>query len=153
MPDEEQPDETTYVDDELIDADEPATEEVYADETVSDRPAKKAGHAKAAAGSSAADASRGGVFSRLGLVSALLGLVAVAGLVFSLITWSAHRDDVNERAYRSRVLQTAASWTSVLINLTAETVEKGMSRLRDKTVGELKAEFDAAHPMRGEARP
>lgn len=144
MPDEEQPDETTYVDDELIDADEPATEEVHADETASDKPAKKAGHAKAAAGASAAGASRGGIFSRLGLVSALLGLVAVAGLVFSLITWSAHRDDVNERAYRSRVLQTAASWTSVLINLNAENVEKGMSRLRDKTVGELKAEFDAA---------
>jgi len=142
MPDEEQPDETTYVDDELIDADEPATEEVHAEETAPDRPVKKkSGHAKAAP---AVPASSSGLFSRLGLVSALLGVIAVAGLVFSLITWSVHRDDVNERGYRSRVLQTAASWTSVLINLNAENVEKGMARLRDKTVGELKSEFDAA---------
>ncbi|ORW93742.1 hypothetical protein AWC28_15145 [Mycolicibacter terrae] len=98
----------------------------------------------AAKAAKAAKASKGGVFSSYGLVSAFLGLVAVGALVFALITWNVHRRDVDERAYRSHVLQTAASWTSVLINLNAENVEKGMARLRDKTVGELNAEFEAA---------
>lgn len=86
----------------------------------------------------------GSLFSVYGLVSTVLGLVAVAALVFGLITWSTHRDDVNERNYRSRVLQTAASWTSVLINLNAENVDKGMQRLHDKTVGQLNGEFESA---------
>lgn len=141
MPDEELPDETTEVDDGLVESDDATTEVAADDETTPDQKAKKGTHAKAAKTSKA---SSGGGLSSYGLVSAFLGLVAVAALVFGLITWSAHRDDVDERAYRSRVLQTAASWTSVLINLNAENVEKGMSRLRDKTVGELKTEFDAA---------
>ncbi len=79
-----------------------------------------------------------------GMVSTVLGLVSVAAVVFGLIAWSMHRSDADERSYRSRVLQTAASWTSVLINLNAGNVENGMQRLRDKTVGQLNAEFDAA---------
>lgn len=138
MPDEELPDETTDVDDGLIDPGATTREAAADDETGPDRKATKSAPAKAATGSS------GPLFSNSGLVSAFLGLIAVAALVFGLLTWSAHHDDVNERAYRSRVLQTAASWTSVLINLNAENVEKGMARLRDKSVGELKTEFDAA---------
>lgn len=141
MPDEEQPDISTGADDVVVDpgsttvevqkdADEPQKSEKSA--------AKKVAHGKPA------PAASGGVFSSYGLVSAFLGLVAVAALVFGVITWNVHRGDVDERAYRSRVLQTAASWTSVLINLNAENVEKGMARLRDKTVGELNGEFDAA---------
>ncbi|OBH19592.1 hypothetical protein A5710_12210 [Mycolicibacter sinensis] len=106
--------------------------------------AKKGSHAHQAPPAKPAKAAKGAMFSSYGLVSAFLGLVAVAALVFSLITWNMHRGDVDERSYRSRVLQTAASWTSVLINLNAENVEKGMARLRDKTVGELNSEFDAA---------
>jgi hypothetical protein len=86
----------------------------------------------------------GRVFSSYGMVSAVLGLVAVAAVVAGLVTWSSHRSDADERAYRSEVLQAAASWTSVLINLNAENVEKGMHRLRDKTVGQLNSDFDAA---------
>lgn len=92
----------------------------------------------------AAAAPSGPLFSPYGLVSTLLGLVSVAALVFGLVTWNAHRGDNAERAYRTKVLQTAASWTSVLINLNAENVERGLQRLRDKTVGELNGEFDAA---------
>jgi len=135
MPDEQRPDETAEVDDGLVEPDETTREAATADAAAV---TKKVTHSKPAAPSS------GGVFSSYGLVSVFLGLIAVAALVFGLITWSVHHDDVNERAYRSRVLQTAASWTSVLINLNAENVEKGMARLRDKSVGELKTEFDAA---------
>jgi hypothetical protein len=146
MPDEEQTDVSAGAEDagtEDTDIDPGAsTVETPADETAdetADKPKAKSGsHGKPA------PAAKAGVFSSYGLVSAFLGLVAVAALVFGLITWNTHRDDVNERAYRSHVLQTAASWTSVLINLNAENVEKGMARLRDKTVGELNSEFDAA---------
>lgn len=145
MPDEEQPDVSAGADDGVIDSGA-HTEEIAADhdvvETADEKPVAKA--PKKSAHSKPAAAGSGGVFSGYGLGSVALGLVAVAALVFGLITWKVHHDDVNERGYRSRVLQTAASWTSVLINLNAENVEKGMVRLRDKTVGELNTEFDAA---------
>lgn len=144
MPDEEHPDISTEADDGVVDPGE-ATVEVHQNDENAEKPektiAKKSAHGKPAP---AAKTSKGAIFSSYGLVSAFLGLVAVAALVFGLITWNVHRGDVDERSYRSRVLQTAASWTSVLINLNAENVEKGMARLRDKTVGELNSEFDAA---------
>lgn len=133
MPDEEQPDISTEAGDEVVEPGETTVETRQDDE----KPVAKKG-------SHPAPAASGGIFSGYGLVSAFLGLAAVGALVFALITWNVHRDDVNERAYRSRVLQTAASWTSVLINLNAENVERGMTWLRDKTVGELNSEFDAA---------
>lgn len=142
MPDEELPDVSTEVGDGVIEPGatpaEIAAEQEVAGSTDQKTVTKKSTHAMPAA------AASGGGFSRYGLASAALGLVAVAALVFSLVTLYLHREDVNERGYRSRVLQTAASWTSVLINLNAENVEKGMARLRDKTVGELNSEFDAA---------
>ncbi|HEX7321712.1 MAG TPA: hypothetical protein VF299_02080 [Mycobacterium sp.] len=95
-------------------------------------------------GQSRAGSPGGSIFSVYGWASVVLGLLSVAAIVFGAITWQAHRSDVNERTYRSRVLQAAASWTSVLINLNAENVEKGMQRLHDKTVGPLNAEFEAA---------
>lgn len=146
MPDEEHPDISTEADDGVVDPGE-ATVDVHQNDEAeqSEKPiAKKSAHAHQAPAAKTSKASKGAVFSSYGLVSAFLGLVAVAALVFGLITWDMHRGDVDERSYRSRVLQTAASWTSVLINLNAENVEKGMARLRDKTVGELNSEFDAA---------
>lgn len=141
MPDEEQPEVSTEVEDGVIDPGALPDDQ----ESDDDQPAAKVAKAtkKSAHGKPAAAPARS-VFSRYGLASAAFGLLAVAALVFGAITWYAHHDDVNERGYRSRVLQTAASWTSVLINLNAENVEKGMARLRDKTVGELNGEFDAA---------
>jgi|GEM_PF-350285 len=145
MPDEEQPDISTEMDDGITElgadttesaADEDAVEKTR--EKSSAKATKKSTHGKPAT------AASGGGLSGYGWGSVALGLVAVAALVFSLITWYEHHEDVKERGYRSRVLQTAASWTSVLINLNAENVEKGMARLRDKTVGELNSEFDAA---------
>jgi hypothetical protein len=142
MPDEEQPDISTETDDGVGDPGSTTAEAAGAEGEADERPVDK----KPAPGkrAPAAKEAKGAMFSSYGLVSAFLGLVAVAALVFGLITWNMHRGDVDERSYRSRVLQTAASWTSVLINLNAENVEKGMARLRDKTVGELNSEFDAA---------
>lgn len=113
-------------------------EKKVAEKKVSETPARKKATTKPAI------AASGGALSGYGWASVALGLVAAAALIFSLVTWKMHHDDVNERIYRSRVMQTAAGWTSVLINLNAENVESGMSRLRDKTVGELNSEFDAA---------
>ncbi|MGB3895402.1 hypothetical protein [Mycolicibacter sinensis] len=142
MPDEEQPDISNETDDGVGDPGSTTAEAAGAEGEADERPVvKKPAPGKRAP---AAKEAKGAMFSSYGLVSAFLGLVAVAALVFGLITWNMHRGDVDERSYRSRVLQTAASWTSVLINLNAENVEKGMARLRDKTVGELNSEFDAA---------
>lgn len=118
-------------------------------------PAKKAAPKKAAARTAIAKktaagahskraAASAGLFSSYGLMSTIVGLIAVAALVFGFITWYQHDSDVKERAYRSRVLKTAGGWTNTLINLNAGNVEKGMELLRDKTVGELNSEFDAA---------
>ena len=116
---------------------------VKAAEKPVEKPAKKPA-AKKPAAKPGTEKPAGPLFSPYGLVSAFLGLVSVAALVFGLITWSHHHSDTEERAYRGRVLQAAATWTTVLINLNAENVEKGMQRLRDKSVGELNTEFDAA---------
>jgi hypothetical protein len=90
-----------------------------------------------------AQPSGGRLFSVPGMVSTVLGLVSAAAVVVGLITWSMHRSDADERAHRSQVMQTAASWTSVLINLNAGNVEDGMQRLYDKTTGGFSGEFDA----------
>ena len=51
---------------------------------------------------------------------------------------------VGEREYQSRVLQSAAEWTSVLINMNTDNVDASLEKLRDKTVGELNTDFDAS---------
>ncbi len=86
----------------------------------------------------------GGVFSPFGIASAFLGALSVAAVVLGVIIWSAHRDDVAERRYLTRVMQTAADWTSVLINMNSGNVDASLQRLHDGTVGELNTDFDAA---------
>lgn len=87
---------------------------------------------------------RGGVFSAYGIASAALGVVAVAAVVLAAVFWSGHRGDVDELRYRAQVLQTAADWTGVLINMNKDTVEADMARLHDGTVGELNADFETS---------
>lgn len=98
---------------------------------------------KSKAGSEPAETA-GPLLSGYGVASTALAVLAVAAIVFGAITWSAHRTELNERSYRSRVLQTAAGWTHLLINLNAANVEKGMERLRDRSVGQLNSEFDSS---------
>jgi hypothetical protein len=95
------------------------------------------------------DASRseppdGQIFSSYGIASTVLGVVSVAAVVLGAIIWSAHRDDVGERTYLTRVMQTAADWTGVLINMNSTNVDASLQKLHDGTVGELNTEFDGA---------
>ena len=73
----------------------------------------------------------------------LLGLVYDNAVLAAMI-WSGHREDAAERAYQTRVLQTAADWTSVLVNLNKDTVDASMQRLHENTIGALNADFDSA---------
>lgn len=79
-----------------------------------------------------------------GIGSAVLGLVSVAAVVLGVLLWNGHRDDVDERAYQTRVLQAAADWTGVLINMNSSTVTQSMQTLHDGTVGQLNANFETA---------
>lgn len=86
----------------------------------------------------------GQIFSAYGIASTVLGVLAVAAVVLGYIVWSAHRDAVGERTYLTRVMQTAAEWTGVLINMNSDSIDSSLQKLHDATVGELNTDFDAA---------
>ncbi|OBB96179.1 hypothetical protein [Mycobacterium sp. 852002-40037_SCH5390672] len=90
------------------------------------------------------EAERGVVFSHYGVASAVLGVLSVAAVVLGFIIWSNHRDQVAERGYLSHVMQSAAEWANVLINMNSGNVDASLQRLHDGTVGELNTDFDAA---------
>ncbi|TRW87860.1 hypothetical protein FK535_05305 [Mycolicibacterium sp. 018/SC-01/001] len=77
-----------------------------------------------------------------GIASAVLAVVAVAAIVLAAMIWAGHHGETDERAYRTRVLQAAADWTGVLINMTADTVDTDLATLHDGTVGQLNADFE-----------
>jgi hypothetical protein len=85
-----------------------------------------------------------GGMTGFGIGSAVLGLVSVAAIVLGVLLWNGHRNDVDERAYQTRVLQAAADWTGVLINMNSSTVTQSMQTLHDGTVGQLNANFETA---------
>jgi hypothetical protein len=85
----------------------------------------------------------GPVFSGFGIGSAALGALAVAAVVLAGMIWTQHRGDVDELHYRARIMQAAADWTSVLINMNKDTVEANLTQLHDGTVGQLNADFDS----------
>jgi hypothetical protein len=88
------------------------------------------------------DSFEGPVFSRYGVASTVLALVCVAAVVLGGLVWAGHRDAVDERAYLSRVMQTAAEWADVLINMNSANIDSSLQKLHDKTVGELNTDFD-----------
>jgi hypothetical protein len=88
--------------------------------------------------------SVGAIFSNYGIASAVLGVLSVAAVVLGAFIWTAHHDDLRERAYLTRVMQTAADWTGVLINMNSGNIDASLQRLHDGTVGELNSDFDAA---------
>ncbi|OBG60214.1 hypothetical protein [Mycobacterium sp. E3339] len=90
------------------------------------------------------ESADGPMFSPYGIASAVLGVLSVAAVVFAFFLWSGHRDDMAERRYLTRVMQTAADWTGVLINMNSGNVDSSLQRLHDGTVGELNTDFDAA---------
>ncbi len=75
------------------------------------------------------DPQRAGIFSSYGIASAVLGAVAVAAVVLATLIWTQHRGDTAELRYRTQVLQTAADWTNVLINMNTDTVETDLNTL------------------------
>ncbi|OBH85605.1 MULTISPECIES: hypothetical protein [unclassified Mycobacterium] len=90
------------------------------------------------------ESADGPMFSPYGIASAVLGVLSVAAVVFAFVLWSGHRDDMAERRYLTQVMQTAADWTGVLINMNSGNVDSSLQRLHDGTVGELNTDFDAA---------
>ena len=86
----------------------------------------------------------GPIFSSYGIASTVLGALSVAAIVLGAITWSNHRAEVDERTHLTRVMQTAADWAGVLINMNSSNIDASLLRLHDGTVGELNADFDAA---------
>jgi hypothetical protein len=95
-------------------------------------------------GEAESEAADGPMFSNYGIASAVLDVLSVAAVVLGAIVWSAHRDEVAERSYLSRVMQSAAEWTGVLINMNSGNIDASLQRLHDGTVGELNTDFDAA---------
>jgi hypothetical protein len=85
----------------------------------------------------------GPVFTGYGIGSAVLGVLALAAVVLGAMIWTQHRSDVEELHYRARIMQTAADWTSVLINMNKDSVEQDLNRLHEGTVGQLNADFDS----------
>ncbi|WP_099021436.1 hypothetical protein [Mycolicibacterium palauense] len=85
----------------------------------------------------------GGVLSGYGAASAVLGALSLVAVVLLAVIWSQHRDHVDELAYRTDVMQAAADWTGVLINMNADNVDASLQKLRDGSVGQLNADFDA----------
>jgi hypothetical protein len=90
------------------------------------------------------EVDKGRVFTGFGIGSAALGVVAVVAIGLAALIFTQHRGEVDELRYRTRVMQAAADWTSVLINMNKDTVEADMTKLHDGTVGQLNAEFDSS---------
>jgi hypothetical protein len=78
------------------------------------------------------------------VASALLAVVAVAAAALIAVLWSGHRTAEADRDYQARVIQAAAAWTGILINMNTDNVEASMVRLRDGTVGELNTGFEGS---------
>ena len=85
----------------------------------------------------------GPVFTGFGIGSAVLGIVAVVAIALAVLIWTQHRSDVDELRYRTRVMQAAADWTSVLINMNKDSVDASLHQLHEGTVGQLNADFDS----------
>jgi hypothetical protein len=85
----------------------------------------------------------GPVFTGFGFGSAALGALAVAAIALAVLIWTQHRSDVDDLRYRTRVMQAAADWSSVLINMNKDSVESSLHKLHEGTVGQLNADFDA----------
>jgi hypothetical protein len=86
----------------------------------------------------------GPAITSYGIGSAVLGVIAIAAIALAALIWTQHRHDADELRYRTRAMQAAADWSSVLINMNKDTVDSSLAELHDGTVGQLNADFDAA---------
>ena len=86
----------------------------------------------------------GPAITSYGIGSAVLGVIAIVAIALAALIWTQHRHDADELHYRTRAMQAAADWSSVLINMNKDTVDSSLAQLHDGTVGQLNADFDAA---------
>jgi hypothetical protein len=91
----------------------------------------------------AEDYEDGEGISGYGIASAFFAVLSVAAVVLCVLIWHGHREDTKERVYLSRVMQTAANWTGVLINMNTGNLVPSLQKLYEGTVGELNTEFEA----------
>ena len=80
--------------------------------------------------------------SAYGIAAIVFGVIGVAAAVLATMIWSGHRGEVAERVHQTEVLQAAADWTGLLINLNKDSAAANLQQLRDGTVGQLNVEFD-----------
>ncbi len=83
------------------------------------------------------------VFSGFGIASAVIAVIAAGAMVLGGLIWSAHHSEVDERRYQTEVLQTAADWTAVLVNMNDSNIDASLRRLQEGTVGQLNVDFEA----------
>ncbi len=79
----------------------------------------------------------GPVFSQYGVLSAILGVIAVVALVLSVLVSSGHRGQIARDRYDARVLDTAVTWVNTLINMKKSNVDSSVQILQDGTAGQL----------------
>jgi hypothetical protein len=92
--------------------------------------------------------SRG--LSAYGIAAIVFGVIGIAAVVLGTMIWSGHRSEVAERGHQTEVLQSAADWTGLLINMNKDSATENLQQLRDGTVGQLNVEFDnAVQPFTG----
>ncbi|TDZ44207.1 hypothetical protein CCUG63695_04198 [Mycobacteroides franklinii] len=77
------------------------------------------------------------VFSRYGVLSAVLGVTAVVALVLSVLIGAGHHSQVARDRYDARVLDTAVTWVNTLINMKKGNLDSSVQTLQDGTVGRL----------------
>jgi hypothetical protein len=75
------------------------------------------------------------------MLSAVLGVIAVVALVFSILVSTGHRGQVTSDRYDSRVLDTAVSWVNTLINMDKGNVGPSVQALQDGAAGRLSDEL------------
>jgi len=90
------------------------------------------------------DEQTAGRITGFGVASAVLAVIALAAAGLIGVMWTAHRSADADRTHQARVLDAAAQWTGILININADNVEASMARLRDGTIGELNVGFDGS---------
>lgn len=110
---------------------------------MSDERSDAAANAEAPGAAPPAEDQAEGIFSGYGIGSAVLGVIAVVAVVAATVFLLNHRADMQDREHKTKVLQAAADWASVLINMNAGNVTSSVQKLHDGTVGKLNADFEA----------
>lgn len=80
--------------------------------------------------------------SSYGIAAIVCGVIGIVAAVLGTMIWSGHRSEVAERVHQTEVLQAAADWTGLLVNMNKDSAAENLKQLRDGTVGQLNVEFD-----------